>query len=170
MPCSSGASAATLTGHPATTPKTAHTHTLSEEVVDMGHVQCVLLHEWIVKTHLVNSSQRAQEKKNQSLCPHLNPVRETEKEMERAGGGAGTALRVIISMYTSVLQNLMYAKTFVVLLHRDAGQYIHEGAVSLHPLWRTVLWWRVSRTGTNRSSKWWMCNELQEHVFTPVGL
>lgn len=94
MRCSGGASVATLMGHPATTPKSAPTHarTQRQEVADMGHVQYVLLYEWIVKTHLVNSSQRVTKKKKsipQSPCPHLNPGRD-----RAGGGGAGTALHV----------------------------------------------------------------------------
>lgn len=71
MLCSGGASVATLMGHPATTPKTAPTHacTQRQEVADMGHVQYVLLYLWIVKTHLVNSSQRAAKKKSIPLSP-----------------------------------------------------------------------------------------------------
>lgn len=94
----------------------------------------MLLFEWIVKTHLVCSSQRKKSINSTVPTPHLNPERQ-RKEMERAGGGgtASSALHVIISMDMSVLQNIMYAKT------SSAGKHIYDAIVSLHLEWRTIM-------------------------------
>lgn len=131
MLCSGGASVATLMGHPATTPKTAPTHARAQrkEVADMGHVQYVLLYEWIVKTHLVNSSQRAAEKKNQSPGPPVPTLTPRELELERRrGGGAGTALHV----------NRKHVHECVTK-HHVCKNLCHEGTISLHLLWSTIL-------------------------------